>query len=77
MGDEKNIMRYYRYSIENVELIFEEEDEPISIEKGLVSDIFIEKELFLSYRNLLFILFWFNVFFIKITISFEMINLSF
>lgn len=44
MGDEKNIMRYYRYSIENVELIFEEEDEPISIEKGLVSDIFIEKD---------------------------------
>ena len=44
MGDEKNVMRYYRYSIENVELIFEEEDEPISIEKGLVSDIFIEKD---------------------------------
>ena len=44
MSEEKNVMRYYRYAIENFELIFEEEDEPVSLEKGLVADIFIEKD---------------------------------
>lgn len=43
MDKEKNIMRYYRYSVENIELLFDG-DEPVKLEKGLVSDIFIEKD---------------------------------
>lgn len=43
MDNEKNIMRYYRYAIENFELLFDG-DEPVKLEKGLLSDIFIEKD---------------------------------